>query len=288
MKQWIARIIKTKTNRMQIYHTDNLTADFNRKPAQAGQSRASAFARQFDQMLEKSAYGQSAEARHPVYLGTITREQPTVSHVLAGHEGYGNDCWEIIHSGQNQDKPYTRIPEGTEIFLDPQTREITWEGDHVPGHDRSSLPADGFAASQAYGFGDAPNSKFAGDQRRTIEDAIDLAAQRHNMPRDLISGVIRAESNFNPDAVSTAGARGLMQLMPETARELGVENSFDIRENIDAGTRYLKKMLQLFGDNLEKALSAYNAGPGAVRRFNGRVPNDETRQYVARVMSFTQ
>jgi len=274
---------------MQIYHTDNLRAGFSQKPAQADPGQGSAFARQFDQMLEQSAYGQSAKARQPVHLGTITRDQPTVSHLLADHKDHGSDCWKIIHSGQNQNKPYTRIPEGTKVFLDPRTKEITWDGDDVSAHAAGpgGRGAD-FALYQAYGSGDVPASNLPGDQRRVIEDAIDLAAQRHNMPRDLIAGVIRAESNFNPDAVSTAGARGLMQLMPETARELGVENSFDIRENIDAGTRYLKKMLQLFGDNLEKALSAYNAGPGTVQRFNGRVPYDETRQYVARVMSFIQ
>jgi hypothetical protein len=273
---------------MQVYHADKSNAAIHPAPGGKNQGQASLFARQFDQMLEKSAYGQSAKARQPVHLGTITRDQPTVSHLLADHQSYGSECWEIIHSGQNHNKPYTRIPEGTEIFLDPQTREITWHGDHVPGHDGRTRPGAGATACQAYGSGGAPGSNLPGDQRRVIEDAIDLAAQRHNMPRDLIAGVIRAESDFNPSAVSAAGARGLMQLMPETARELGVENSFDIRENIDAGTRYLKKMLHLFGDNLEKALSAYNAGPGAVQRFNGRVPYDETRQYVARVMSFIQ
>lgn len=273
---------------MQVYHADKPNAAIHPAPGGKNQGQASLFARQFDQMLEKSAYGQSAKARQPVHLGTITRDQPTVSHLLAGNEGYGSECWEIIHSGQNHNKPYTRIPEGTEIFLDPQTREISWQGDDVSGHGPGTRSSAGATAYQGYGSGGVSGSDLPGAQRRVIEDAIDLAAQRHNMPRDLIAGVIRAESNFNPDAVSTAGARGLMQLMPETARELGVENSFDIRENIDAGTRYLKKMLQLFGDNLEKALSAYNAGPGAVQRFNGRVPYDETRQYVARVMSFIQ
>jgi soluble lytic murein transglycosylase-like protein len=119
-----------------------------------------------------------------------------------------------------------------------------------------------------------------------IREAIDAAAAKHNLPKDLIAGVIRAESNFNENAVSTAGAQGLMQLMPETALELGVENPFDIRQNIEAGTRYLRKMLDLFDGDIEKALAAYNAGPGTVKRYNGQVPYAETQNYVAKVMSY--
>jgi soluble lytic murein transglycosylase-like protein len=119
-----------------------------------------------------------------------------------------------------------------------------------------------------------------------IREAIDAAAAKHNLPKDLIAGVIRAESNFNENAVSTAGAQGLMQLMPETALELGVENPFDIRENIEAGTRYLRKLLDLFDGDIEKALAAYNAGPGTVMRYNGQVPYAETQNYVAKVMSY--
>ncbi|MFW6335023.1 MAG: lytic transglycosylase domain-containing protein, partial [Desulfosalsimonas sp.] len=112
------------------------------------------------------------------------------------------------------------------------------------------------------------------------------AASKYNLPERLIEGVVRAESGFDIFAVSRAGARGLMQIMPGTADELGVSDSFDIRENIDAGARYLKQMLHDFGGSLEKALAAYNAGPGTVRRYAGDVPYPETRQYVERVLSF--
>jgi len=119
-----------------------------------------------------------------------------------------------------------------------------------------------------------------------VEKSIQQAAAKYNLPPDLIRSVIRAESNFQADAVSPAGAKGLMQLMPETARELGVTNPFDTQQNIDGGSRYLRQMLDRFGGNLRLALAAYNAGPGAVEQYNGNVPYAETRQYVKRVLRF--
>jgi len=124
--------------------------------------------------------------------------------------------------------------------------------------------------------------------RQIIEQNVQKAAAKYNLPPELIKAVIRAESNFKTNAVSSAGAQGLMQLMPATAKELGVKNSFDIEQNIDGGTKYLRKMLDRFGGNVRKALAAYNAGPGAVIKYNGRVPYPETRQYVKRVIRFSR
>jgi soluble lytic murein transglycosylase-like protein len=104
----------------------------------------------------------------------------------------------------------------------------------------------------------------------------------------LIKGVIRAESNFQVDAVSRAGAQGLMQLMPGTAKELSVTRPFDIDQNIDGGTRYLRKMLDSFGGDVKLALAAYNAGPGTVRKYAGNVPYQETTQYINRVLRFSE
>jgi soluble lytic murein transglycosylase-like protein len=124
--------------------------------------------------------------------------------------------------------------------------------------------------------------------QQIIKQNVQRAAAKYNLPPELITAVIRAESNFKVSAVSSAGAQGLMQLMPATAKELGVKNPFDIEQNIDGGTKYLRKMLDRFGGSVRKALAAYNAGPGTVTKYNGRVPYPETRQYVKRVLRFSR
>lgn len=121
-----------------------------------------------------------------------------------------------------------------------------------------------------------------------IQQSIARAAGKYGLPESLIKGVIEAESAFNARAVSAAGAQGLMQLMPGTARELGVTDSFDIDQNIDGGAKYLKKMLDRFDGDVATALAAYNAGPGTVERYNGKVPYRETIAYVNRVLTYAQ
>ncbi len=114
---------------------------------------------------------------------------------------------------------------------------------------------------------------------------VEEAARLHGLSPDLVKSVIAAESEFDQWAVSSKGAQGLMQLMPATARRLGVADAFDARQNIFAGTQYLRMMLDQFGGDVDLALAAYNAGPGAVARHGGIPPYRETRGYVQKVQA---
>jgi soluble lytic murein transglycosylase-like protein len=114
-------------------------------------------------------------------------------------------------------------------------------------------------------------------------DLVEAAAKRYNMDADLIASVIAVESNFDPKAVSRKNARGLMQLLPETAAQLGVKNIDDPAENIDAGTRYLRDLLQKYNNDLALALAAYNAGPDKVQLYGRVPPYAETISYVRQV-----
>ena len=119
---------------------------------------------------------------------------------------------------------------------------------------------------------------------QTLSEVINTISDRHHIDPDLINSVIHAESGFNPRAVSPKGARGLMQLMPQTASKLGVSNSFDPGANVEGGTRYLSELLQRYNFDVIKALAAYNAGPQRVEQYRGVPPYYETRVYVAKIV----
>jgi Transglycosylase SLT domain len=116
-----------------------------------------------------------------------------------------------------------------------------------------------------------------------IDSAIEQAAARHNVDPNLVRAVVKVESNFNPNAVSRKGAMGLMQLMPSTAKELRVKNPFDPEQNVDAGVRHLKQLLESYGGDVKLTLAAYNAGAGAVARSSGVPHYAETQNYVRRI-----
>ena len=117
-----------------------------------------------------------------------------------------------------------------------------------------------------------------------LNQVVNDASDRYRLDPDLVNSVIKAESAFNARAVSPKGARGLMQLMPGTASQLGVPNAFDPQANVEGGTKYLRELLERYNFDLVKALAAYNAGPERVERFGGVPPYYETRVYVARIV----
>lgn len=160
----------------------------------------------------------------------------------------------------------------------------------------SSLPLASYAfkrttAAKLYSLrSDVPLRSFLAAcnprNQNSYDPHIRLACLRYGLDTNLVKAVIRAESAFDPGAISPKGAMGLMQLMPGTSRDLGVLNPFDPYENIDGGARYLKALLNRFNNDIVLAVAAYNAGPESVQKYGGVPPYDETQVYLQRVMDF--
>jgi hypothetical protein len=148
------------------------------------------------------------------------------------------------------------------------------EVDEYMGHDSGQSDSTKIAAANFRG----PLATSA-----DINTAIEQAAARHNVDPNLVRAVVKVESNFNPNAVSRKGAMGLMQLMPSTARQLNVKNPFDPEQNVDAGVRHLKQLLESYGGDVRLTLAAYNAGAAAVARSSGVPRYAETQNYVRRI-----
>ena len=124
----------------------------------------------------------------------------------------------------------------------------------------------------------------ASESQNAVRQHIQIAATRFGVDRNLVDAVAWQESRYNPRALSTAGAMGVMQLMPGTARQLGVQNPHDVEQNVIGGTAYLRQQLERFGNNVPLALAAYNAGPGAVIKYGGIPPYRETQNYVRQII----
>src|SRR5713226_6695699 len=156
--------------------------------------------------------------------------------------------------------------------------------DSVSNSGYVDVPADQISGVEPDGT-PSPEVSAAPAQSQDVHQVVAAASNQASIDPDLIESVIRAESGFNPKAISRKGAQGLMQLMPATASKLGVTNSMDPAANVDGGTQYLREMLARFNNDLVKALAAYNAGPARVEKYKGVPPYHETYAYVSRIIS---
>ncbi len=192
----------------------------------------------------------------------------------------------------------------TEVVYFRNGRNMTIQGHRIgtdravltlPGEGRLEVPADWIervvplhrepprSEAQAVQVRPSPQTRLS---RGELDRIIRQAAGRHGLDAELVRSIIRAESNFDPLAVSVKGASGLMQLMPATASTYRVKDVFDAEENVEAGVRFLKHLMGEFNRNLLLVLAAYNAGPSAVRNHQGIPPFAETREYIRKVLQF--
>jgi len=204
-----------------------------------------------------------------------------------GHKIYTNE--DIQRSTQQTQS--TETPKHTLVYW--SVKENRWKP--VPGANTASMKAARSAAAEVSQFlthdsNRSANAKIQAANFRghtaspeEIDSAIAMSAAKHNVDPNLVRAVVKVESDFNPNAVSRKGAMGLMQLMPATARELKVKNPFDPEQNVDAGVRHLKQLLENYGGDVNLTLAAYNAGSGAVARSSGVPRFAETQNYVRKI-----
>jgi len=200
-----------------------------------------------------------------------------------GRKVYVNESFPVITSKRSE----TPVRRNSLAYWSPT--EHRWKpvpSANIRAARSAAAEVNHYLGTQPGESSDTPLTSFVRGKASSPQDidaAIDQAASRHNVDPNLVRAVIKVESNFNPNAVSRKGAMGLMQLMPQTARQLRVANPFDPQQNVDAGVRHLKQLMENYGGDVKLTLAAYNAGQGAVARSAGVPRFSETRNYVKRI-----
>jgi soluble lytic murein transglycosylase-like protein len=207
----------------------------------------------------------------------------------SGHKVYVNDTV-VSSSRRGSKRELSSAAVSAPTFRSQQNRLVFWSTTehHWKTVPHANVKAARSAAAEVDQYLDKPQSEQnsplrQGFTQKEIDDAINKAADRHAVDPNLVRALVKVESNFNPNAVSRKGAMGLMQLMPQTARQMKLTNPFNPEENIDAGVRHLKDLLDSYGGDVRLSLAAYNAGAGAVARSAGIPHYAETRNYVKRI-----
>jgi hypothetical protein len=207
----------------------------------------------------------------------------------SGHKVYVNDIV-APSSRRGSKRELSSATVSAPTFRSQQNRLVFWSTTehHWKTVPHANVKAARSAAAEVDQYLDKPQSEQnstlgRGFTQKQIDDAINKAAERHAVDPNLVRALVKVESNFNPNAVSRKGAMGLMQLMPQTARQMKLTNPFNPEENIDAGVRHLKDLLDSYGGDVRLSLAAYNAGAGAVARSAGIPHYAETRNYVKRI-----